>query len=300
MSAPDLSVVVPSVNGLPILLECLAALQADADAAHLDAEVLVVDRCGENVRRAVGLKFPRATVIAVEPGTTIPGMRAVAFQRARAAAVAVIEDHVLVPQGWARLLLDALAAGSDVVGGSVRNAAVETTTDWAAFLCEYSHLLPPIPQGDVESLTGNNVVYRRALLDRYAATIAEGRWEDHLHGAMRRDGIRLTCRPEIVVGHKMHYRVRDYLSQRYLYSRAYAGLRAAPIAAPRRLALALATAALPPILFYRIVSRVAAAGGHGAELVRSLPLLALFVCAWAIGEAVGYAAGPGDALARVT
>ncbi len=164
----------------------------------------------------------------------------------------------------------------------------------------YSHLLPPLPEGDVESLTGNNVVYRRALLDRYRDVVAEGRWEDHLHAAMRRDGVGLTCRPEIVVGHKMHYRVRDYLSQRYLYSRAYAGLRAAPLPAPKRLALSLATAALPPVLLYRIVARVASRQGHRAELARSLPLLMLFVCAWAAGEAIGYAAGPGDALARVT
>ena len=38
---------------------------------------------------------------------------------------------------------------------------------------------------------------------------------------------------------------------------------------------------------------------HRAELLRSLPLLALFVCAWAAGETVGYAFGAGDALSRV-
>ena len=295
---PDLSVVVPSVNGLPILIECLAALQADAAASAVRLEMLVVERCGETVRRAVAQRFPDARLLPVASDTTIPKMREAAFLAATAAAVAVIEDHVIVPPGWARQMLDALAAGADVVGGSVRNAATETTTDWAAFLCEYSHLLAPLAAGDAESLTGNNVVYRRALLDRYRSVIAEGRWEDHLHAAMRRDGVRLTCRPDIVVGHKMHYRVRDYLSQRYLYSRAYAGARAMRLAAPKRAVLSLATAALPPMLFYRIVSRVGRA--HRAELVRSLPLLLLFVCAWAAGEAVGYAAGPGDALARVT
>ncbi len=297
---PALSVVVPSVNGLPILLECLAALREDAEASTLPMEVLVVERCGEAVRREVARRFPEVRLLPVAADTTIPRMRQTAFEAAAGNAVAVIEDHVIVPPGWARLMVEALASGAEVVGGSVRNAATNTTTDWAAFLCEYSHLLPPLPSGDVESLMGNNVVYRRALLARYRAVIAEGRWEDHLHASMRRDGVRLTCRPGIVVGHKMHYRVRDYLSQRYLYSRAYAGIRASHLAAPKRAVLSLATAALPPVLFYRIVSRVAAAGAHRAELVRSLPLLLLFVCAWAAGEAIGYAAGPGNALARVT
>jgi glycosyltransferase involved in cell wall biosynthesis len=297
---PELSVVVPSVNGLPILLECLAALRADAEASKVRTEVIVVERCGETVRCEVARRFSEVRLLPVAADTTIPRMRQAAFEAATGSVVGVIEDHVIVPPGWARQMLDALAAGAEVVGGSVRNAATDTTTDWAAFLCEYSHLLPPLPSGDVESLTGNNVVYRRALLARYRAVIAEGRWEDHLHASMRRDGVRLTCRPEIVVGHKMHYRVRDYVSQRYLYSRAYAGIRAAQLAAPKRAVLSLATAALPPVLFYRIVSRVAARRAHRVELVRSLPLLFLFVCAWAAGEAIGYAAGPGDALARVT
>lgn len=298
MMTPELSVVVPSVNGPPVLFECLDALARDA-AAGVGLEVIVVDRLGDAVRHAITARYPWAVVIAASPETTIPDMRAIAFRRASGDAVAVIEDHVIVPDGWSRQLLDAVASGHDVVGGAVTNAATRTTTDWAAFLCEYSHLLPPIPTGEVESLTGNNVVYRRAVLDRYAHTIAEGRWEDHLHAAMRQDGVRLICRPDIVVGHKMHYRIRDYVTQRYFYARAYAGLRATGFGVARRAAMMVATAALPPVLLARIVSRVTSKRVHVAELVRSLPLLAAFVCAWAVGEAVGYAAGPGRALARV-
>ena len=57
--------------------------------------------------------------------------------------------------------------------------------------------------------------------------------------------------------------------------------------------------ALPPLLFYRTVSRVLSKRRHRAELVRSLPLLAVFVVSWAFGEMVGYVAGPGDSLAKV-
>jgi hypothetical protein len=53
----DLSVVIPSVNGLPIILECLAALRAEADSG-VAIEMLVVDRCGDDVRRAVHEQFP--------------------------------------------------------------------------------------------------------------------------------------------------------------------------------------------------------------------------------------------------
>ncbi|HUF46341.1 MAG TPA: glycosyltransferase [Vicinamibacterales bacterium] len=299
MTTPDLSVVVPSVNGPPILFECLdALLRESASGARL--EVIVVDRLGPAVRSAVAARFPAAVVVPADAGATIPEMRALAFDRATGDAVAVIEDHVIVPDGWARQMLESLLSGHDVVGGSVENAATGTTTDWAAFLCEYSHLLPPIPGGEVDALTGNNVVYRRSLLERYRATIAKGRWEDYLHAAMRRDGVRLVCHPEIVVGHKMHYRVRDYVGQRYLYARAYAGLRVAGAGAARRFAMTLGALVLPPVLFVRIVRRVAAKPAYRPTLVRSLPLLVLFVTAWAAGEIVGYSAGSGNALARVT
>ena len=297
-AAPALSVVVPSVNHDPVLFECLEALGRD-ESAGTPLEIIVVDRCGDDWRRTIAERYPAVRVLAAAPGTSIPAMRAAAFARARADAVAVIEDHVIVPAGWARQMREALASGAGAAGGTVRNAATGATADWAVFLCEYSHLLAPRPAGDADTLTGNNVVYRRALLERYAGALAEGRWEDHLHAVMRRDGVRLAHRPDIVVWHKMHYRVRDYVSQRYLYSRMYAGLRASDLTAAGRALRAALSVALPPVLLARIVGRTLVAGGHGAVLARSLPLLFLFVCAWAAGEAVGYAAGAGDAPGRV-
>jgi hypothetical protein len=116
---------------------------------------------------------------------------------------------------------------------------------------------------------------------------------------MRRDGVPLMLRPRISVGHKKHYTVGEYLSQRYLYARSYAGARVADASLPTRLGYGAAALALPPLLFYRTISRVVSKGRHRAELVRSLPLLAVFVVSWALGEMVGYVAGPGDSLAKV-
>jgi len=244
-------------------------------------------------------RFPQAKVLEVAPDTTIPAMRALAFREATAPSVAVIEDHVIVPDGWAKALLDAQSEVTPVVAGCVENAATESLVDWAAFLCEYSHCTPPLPAGPAEWLTGNNVVYSRALLERYRAVAESGGWENQLHDAFKRDGVPLTCRPDIVVGHKMHYTFSLYMSQRYLYSRSYAGSRASGAGSGRRLAMGIASLALPPVLFWRTVSRIRAKGRHQGELVKALPLLALFVVAWAAGEAVGYLAGAGNSLSRV-
>ena len=69
---------------------------------------------------------------------------------------------------------------------------------------------------------------------------------------------------------------------------------------PVRFAYAVAALALPPVLFGRIVARVAVRPPYRAPLARSLPLLVLFVVSWAYGEIVGAVAGPGDSLSRVS
>ena len=297
MTAPLLSVVVPSVNGLADLSDCLEALSDEA--TRIPLEILVADRCGEPIRQTVAQMFPQARLLAAPPGTTIPDLRAMAFDAAKADVVAVIEDHVIVPPGWATLMVDAHRRGEEVVGGSLYNAATERTVDWAAFLCEYSHMLAPRPAGRVDWLTGNNTAYRRMLLQEHRAAVTSGKWEDHLHGTLQEHGAVLHYHPEIRVAHKKHYSVGEYLSQRFLYARAHAGARVGGRPLAIRLGMGVAAAALPGLLFYRVVSRVVGVGRHQAELLRSLPLLTLFVCSWALGEMVGFVAGPGDALSKV-
>lgn len=293
---PDLSVIVPSVNGWSDLEGAVAALLAQDGG--LVVEVIVPERLGASVREPLRRRFPTVRLLEVDATSTIPAMRRIGFAAARADVVGVIEDHVLVPGDWAARMLEAQRAGAQVVGGSVGNAADQRWIDWAAFLCEYSHCLTP-PTGPSPWVTGNNVTYRRELLERFGSVIAQGGWENRLHDALRDAGVTLLSRPDIRVGHKKHYTFGEYFGQRFLYARSFAGMRVAGSGAARRLGYAAASLALPPLLFSRIVSRVLSAGMHRRQLLVSLPLLFLFVTAWAAGEFVGYSAGHGDSLSRV-
>jgi len=295
---PQISVVVPSVNGFGDLSGCLEALEKQRTDVEL--EVLVVDRLGEELRRKVADHFPWVRIIDVEPGTPIPKMRAIGFSEATAPAVGVLEDHVLVRTGWAKAMLTAIEGGAHVVGGPIENAATDSTLDWASFLCEYSHCLPPLPGGEVDWVPGNNVVYSREILQEHAAVINEYRWENHLHDAVRRSGKGLICRPDIVVDHKKHFTFSEYMALRYQFSRSFAGSRVEHSSLVRRSAFALGSLLLPPILFFRTVTRIFSKGRHRGELMSSLLYIAAFVGAWSLGELVGYVAGPGDSLAKVT
>ncbi|MBK6496195.1 MAG: glycosyltransferase [Gemmatimonadetes bacterium] len=297
MRPVELTVVIPSVNGLHDLIGCLEAVERMRDGLAL--EVLVVDRLGPLVRELVRSRFPEVRLLPVPASTTIPEMRHLAFQEARADAVAVIEDHVIVPPEWGRKLLDGLAAGHDVVGGPIANAADQRLLDWSTFLCEYSACLPPLPEGAANWLPGNNIVYRRALLERFREVTAEGKWENRLHDAMRAEGITLYCDASLIVGHKKHFGFVEYISQRYLYSRSYAGARVAGAPTARRLAMGAAALALPPLLLLRILRGNLAKGVPRGLVVTTTPFHLVYVSAWAVGEIVGYWFGPGDSLARV-
>ncbi len=143
------------------------------------------------------------------------------------------------------------------------------------------------------------MVYRREVLERYRDVLAEGRWENHLHDAMRSDGLQLISRPDIRVGHKKHYTMREYMSQRFLYSRSYAGGRTGSWPAWRRLAYGLAALVLPAVLLWRVVGTIWRKGVSRWEILRATPLLAVYVVSWGLGEVGGSWAGQGDALSRV-
>jgi len=295
--SPEISVVIPAVNGWADLDRCLTAL--DSERANTSLEVLVPERCGETVRKLAAQKFPWAQIIPVSPQTTIPQMRAAGIREAHSPTVAIIEDHIVIRPRWAREMIEARTDEARVVGAGLVNTATNNVVDWAAWLCEYSHLAGPAPVGAVEGMHGNHTAYDRQLLVEHHDVVESGRWEDALHNAIREKGVTLWSRPDIVAGHEKHYTVGEYVSQRFLYSRAYAAMRTSGASAIKKFVYGLVAFALPPVLFFRIVSRVWRGGLYRSHLLPSLPLLAIFVVSWALGEIAGAWFGDGGALAKV-
>jgi glycosyltransferase involved in cell wall biosynthesis len=291
---PLVSVVIASVNGLPAVGECLEALaRQDGD---IQAEILVVDRCGEETRSALRRRFPSVQVIAAEAGTSIPALRAVGMERARGKLIAVLDDDCIVDRGWLRA---AARQGALVVGGAVENGSVEHVVDWAAFFCEYAQFMPPVPRGEVTAITGNNTVYDRATVERLGPQAHEEAWESFLHARLRAIGVALHSDPDMVVTHKKRSRYLYFLGQRYHYSRSFAGIRLRGFPWWKRVGYAFATPLLPPLLMARIMGAVARKRRHGARFVQAAPVLATFLVSWAWGEAVGALLGPGRSLERV-
>lgn len=294
MTAPELSVVIASVNGLPYVGDCLESLASFAP----DAEVIVADSSDDETRVKLRDAWPEVRLLTFDDPQTVPALRAAGVFAAQAPAVALIEDHCRVTPSWAPSLTAAHGRGHSVVGGPIRNVATKRIRDWAAFFCEYSRFMEPLPEGPIDDLTGMNVSYDRAALTAIDDLLREGRWETWLHPRLRERGFALYCAAGMVLEHDKDFGLGEFLSQRWHYSRSYAGMRNASLGRKRWL-YALAAPLLPPLLYYRIARNVLARAGYGRQFALATPLVLAYTIMWAIGEVVGYVAGGGDSLLEV-
>jgi GT2 family glycosyltransferase len=292
--SPALSVVVASVNGMPYLGRCLEALGRHCP----ETEVIVADWTDADTRQRVREGWPDARLLSFDEPMAVPELRAAGILAAQAPHVALIEDHCVVSENWATRLLDAHRRGFSVVGGPVRNGATVRIRDWAAFLCEYSEHMEPLSGGVVYDLVGMNVSYDRRALAAIDDLVREGRWESWLHPRLRRRGFAFFCDRQAVIHHVKDFGVREFLSQRYHYSRSHAGMRNAELGWKRLVYLA-GSPLLVPLFYYRIARNVWRRRSPIREFVLATPLILLYLAAWALGEAVGYAIGGGRSLLRV-
>ena len=294
---PTISIIVACVNAPPALSECLAAL--GRQRGEHDAEVILVDARpdGEVERAAASLTNVR--VVRLDAPCGIPEHWRAGIARASGDVVVVTEDHCIPREDWYDEIARARETGFDVAGGAVENACRDRAVDWAVFLSDYAHAMPPIPRGDVSAVTGNNTAYRRELFDPMPSALASGRWEYFLHAELRARGARFVSVPGMVVDHKKRFGLGYALSQRFHYSRSFAAMRAEDFAAGRRALYALGSPLLPAQLVARTAACVLRKRRHRRELVAALPALCLLGLAHGAGELTGYLLGPGDSLRRV-
>lgn len=297
MSVPLVSVVVASVSGWPSLAACLEALRGQE--GDLEIEVIVADRCGGDLPAAVRTGFPDVSLFEMPPHTSIPALRARGLRTARGRFVAILEDHCNVDSRWALALQRSVEAGHLVFGGSVENGAVQRSVDWAVFFCEYARFMPPLQRGPAAEITGNNSVYERALLERMGEAVHAELWESFLHASLHEQGVAFHCEPDLRVVHAKSFGFLYFISQRYHYSRSFAGMRLREAGLGRRLLYAGATPLLPPLLLARLVLEVRRKPGNWGRFARALPALGVFLPVWAWGETVGALLGPGRSLERV-
>jgi hypothetical protein len=148
-------------------------------------------------------------------------------------------------------------------------------------------------------IPGNCAVYDREALKLVGPEIHQEVWESFIHRRLAEQGVQFFCDPEMTVSHKREFPFGYFMSQRYHYSRSFAGMRLASAPFSRKAVYACATPLLPPLLLWRMISTVRRKGRRQREFVLAVPFIGIFLLSWAWGEWVGALFGPGNSLARV-
>jgi glycosyltransferase involved in cell wall biosynthesis len=295
---PKVSIVVASKVGAPFLDQCLASLSDQARS--LDAETIVVAAGSSARAKAIAADFPWTKVIHAPELSNVPALRRRGTEAAAGEYVAVIEEHCSAAPDWLATALAAHALGRyAAVGGPIVDFDYDRVPDWVVYFLEYNAALPPAPEGETSDLNDANIVYRRDALMAHAAILADGYWPMTLHPRLLASGGRFLSVPRMVVHHRGPLRFGYYLRQRYLFSRAFAGVRARNESPLRRWVYVFAAPLIPFFLLARMAATVLKKRCRVAKFVQALPLLGPAVVVLVAGEWVGCVLGPGDALSKV-
>ena len=294
---PQLSVVVPSVNGKPWILHCLERLHRQTAADSL--EIIVCDRLPDDTAETIRKRFPEVRVESSPPDDSIPALRWQGMKRARAPIIAVVEDHSLPPPEWAQEVIEGHRLPYEIVAGPIENRSRETLFDWAFFLLEYAPFMPPVAAEVVPVAPGVNISYKKSVLpldeDRFASL-----WENFLLDELQARGARIYLHPPMGLGHGNPFTFREFARQRYLFSRSLAAMRLQEATPAARLLFGAGAAlVLPVLLLLRLARTVWAKGRNRREFAPALPWILPLVCCGVAGEVLGAWFGDGGSLQRV-
>jgi glycosyltransferase involved in cell wall biosynthesis len=292
-----ISVVVTSVTGLPAIDRCLKALVNQQN--DFECEVIAVVSNQPGAAEYVRKNFPGVKLIECAERKGIPELRAIGASQSAGEFVAFTEDRCVADVNWLSEILRAHQSGFDVAGGAIEPDGIRGPINWAVYLCEYCFLMLPVPHGFVAGVGGNNVSYRRELLAGIDEPLRKSSWEFFWYEELRQRRVKVFSTPAIIVRKKIEFGFLYFLTQRFHFSRSFAGMRRERIPAARRLVHLLSAPLLPPLLLWRIARQVFNKKRFRKEFLLSLPALAMFMLSYAAGEFVGYLLGGGDSLLKV-
>lgn len=290
-SAPKISIVIAAWNSPAALDKCLRSLQGQGQAS--DAEVIVASNYSDLDIEAVARRFPHVSYLTLPKDCTVPELRTAGIGQASGEVVALLEDHCLLHKDWYEKMKSAQQSSYAAVGGAVDNASCDQVLDWAVYFYDYGKYMSPNRGGVVKSLSGNNVSYKRSVLNDINDSFSTGFYEAFIHDELIKRGYTLYLEPDAIVYHAKSYRFSMAASECYHHGRAFAGMRIDGATYSKRAIFLAGSLLLPVLLPARVVARTLRKKSHLRELALSLPCLLALLSCWSLGEFCGYAFGTG-------
>ena len=304
MIQPVLSIGVLPFSDTVALTRCLDALHAQKSVGKL--EILVPFSAGAADIAGLAEHYPETIFIPVPGARTPAELRARAVAIASAEIVALIEDHCVPNHDWCTRILAAHSKHSEPfagVGGAVEKGLPahgrnDTALNWAVYMTDYSRYMNPLTDGPIAEISDTNSSYKKRELVEILSVWKAEFHENVVNEALRQRGRLLWFAPDVIVNEQRSLTLRAALRDRYAFGRLFASTRVDYSTTGRRIVLAAASCAMPPVLVLRVARTLLQRRKHRAQFVRSLPQLLLVTSAWMAGEMMGYlTARPENSLA---
>lgn len=296
-AAPQLSVVVVTPTCFAQVRRTVHALRSQS-AAGASELVLVAPRTEDlDDRRPDELDgFAAVRCVGVGPIGNVDHASADGVHAATAPVVAIIEDHAFPEPEWAQAIIAAHQAPVAAVQSVMRNANPHSSLSWVNLLLAYGQWVDPGRAGAVDSVALHNTTAKRDLLVRHGAALAGKLGRDGtLFDELRAEGHTFSLEARARVAHVNPSRLSSTTDLRVSAGRLYGHRRAAEESwskAKRLLYVALGPL-IPAIRLLRVGREHLVEGPYAHLRARLLPALVYALCCDAVGQVLGYAAGPG-------
>lgn len=297
LDAPQLSVVVASVHSIRDLEMCLDSLVQQRQDNKI--EIIVADCCQDDSIQNIMIKYPNIIFIRFPQKTTLPVLLGTGIARSTGEVIAVTDSTSPPDKGWTAAVLEAHQSSHPVIGGAVEISGCKNWVDWAAYFCEYGQFMLPLAEGTADELPGNNISFKRWVLNKGQQFVENGFWKTYWCRRLRKEGIELMLSPSIVVYYEKSYLLIPFLIRRFHHGRCFAGMRVAEISTLERLLYAAGSLVLPFLFLVRTAKVVASKKRYLKEFVLSFPISLLAIMSWSFGEFCGYLVGAGKSCSHV-
>lgn len=282
-------------DNVRVMMECL---QAQTASERLEVVLLAADTDRLKVDETATKAFCRVRVVAVGEIESRAQAMAEGVRQASAPLVALGGNHSYPAADWAARLIEAHEGPWAAVAPSELNANPATMISWAHFLIGHGRWIFPVDGGATDFVPMTNSAFKQSLLLDYGTELDKALERDGalaLH--LRARGQRLLVQPEARIYHFNISRRSSFVRFRFHVGRAYGASRARRERwrVTRRLAYAVGWPCIFLIQLKATLGWLRRCGRTHRLIPRVLPALTLGLIAHAVGEAIGYALGMGNA-----
>ena len=164
--APEVSVIVPSLNEERNIEGCLVSLILQATTASY--EIIVVDSSSDTTSRIVLERFPTVVLISSERRLSCGEAKNVGLRFARGRKILFTDADIRVPFDWVQKMADHLER-CDIAGGPFLNGTPRSLSGSLGYYLEFFRVMPRTTKvRSTKYFTGGNSGFRREAVETKA------------------------------------------------------------------------------------------------------------------------------------